>query len=72
LEKNPSGGIHHIAFGTDNVVEQLAQASNAGVKLIHKEPFEGAAGKMVAFLHPKSTFGVLTEFCAPKNGAPTH
>ena len=49
-----------------------AQASNAGVKLIHKEPFEGAAGKMVAFLHPKSTFGVLTEFCAPKNGAPTH
>jgi methylmalonyl-CoA/ethylmalonyl-CoA epimerase len=54
------------------VVEQLAQASNAGVKLIHKEPFEGAAGKMVAFLHPKSTFGVLTEFCAPKNGAPTH
>ena len=71
LEKNPSGGIHHIAFGTDNVVEQLALASNAGVKLINNEPFEGAAGKMVAFLHPKSTFGVLTEFCAPKNGA-TH
>jgi methylmalonyl-CoA/ethylmalonyl-CoA epimerase len=69
LEKNPAGGIHHIAFGTDDVVEQLALASKAGVKLIHKEPFEGAAGKMVAFLHPKSTFGVLTEFCAPKNGA---
>src|SRR3954464_1841213 len=59
LEKNPSGGIHHIAFGVDNVEGQLAQASGAGVKLIHETPFEGAANKLVAFLHPKSTFGVL-------------
>jgi methylmalonyl-CoA/ethylmalonyl-CoA epimerase len=68
LEKNPSGGIHHIAFGTDSVENQLTQASNAGVKLIHEKPFEGAGNKLVAFLHPKSTFGVLTEFCAPKTG----
>jgi methylmalonyl-CoA/ethylmalonyl-CoA epimerase len=34
--------------------------------LIHEKPFEGAANKLVAFLHPKSTYGVLTEFCAPK------
>lgn len=69
LEKNPAGGIHHIAFGVSNVEDQLKQASGAGVKLIHEKPFEGAANKLVAFLHPKSTFGVLTEFCAPKNGA---
>ncbi len=66
LEKNPAGGIHHIAFATDDVAGQLKQASEAGVKLIHEVPFEGAAGKLVAFLHPKSTFGVLTEFCMPK------
>jgi methylmalonyl-CoA/ethylmalonyl-CoA epimerase len=68
LEKNPAGGIHHIAFGVDKVEGQLKQAADAGVKLIHEKPFEGAANKLVAFLHPKSTFGVLTEFCAPKNG----
>ncbi len=66
LEKNPAGGVHHIAFATDDVAGQLKQASEAGVKLIHEVPFEGAAGKLVAFLHPKSTFGVLTEFCMPK------
>jgi methylmalonyl-CoA/ethylmalonyl-CoA epimerase len=66
LEKNPSGGIHHIAFATDDINGQLKQASGAGIKLIHEHPFEGAANKLVAFLHPKSTFGVLTEFCAPK------
>jgi len=59
-------GIHHIAFRTDSVEGQLHAASEAGVRLIHEIPFEGAAGKLVAFLHPKSTFGVLTEFCQPK------
>jgi methylmalonyl-CoA/ethylmalonyl-CoA epimerase len=66
LEKNPAGGVHHIAFATDSIDAQLKQATAAGVKLIHEVPFEGAAGKLVAFLHPKSTFGVLTEFCMPK------
>jgi len=66
LEKNPSGGIHHIAFATSDINGQLKQAAGTGVKLLHEVPFEGAAGKLVAFLHPKSTFGVLTEFCAPK------
>lgn len=68
LEKNPSGGVHHVAFATDKIEDQLSQAASAGVKLIHEKPFEGAANKLVAFLHPKSTFGVLTEFCSPKNG----
>ena len=66
LETNPAGGVHHIAFATTDITGQLARASGAGVKLIHEVPFEGAAGKLVAFLHPKFTGGVLTEFCAPK------
>lgn len=73
LEKNPNGGVHHIAFGTDDINAQLNRASGAGVKLIHEKPFDGAAGKLVAFLHPKSTFGVLTELCMSKpGGAPQH
>jgi len=72
LEKNPAGGVHHVAFATDAIEAQLGQASAAGVKLIHEKPFDGAGGKQVAFLHPKSTFGVLTEFCMPKPGAAGH
>lgn len=59
-------GIHHIAFRTDDITGQLAQAAGAGVRLINEKPIEGAAGKLVAFLHPKSTHGVLTELCAIK------
>lgn len=62
-------GIHHVAFRTDDIAGQLRQAAGAGVRLIHEQPFEGAAGKLVAFLHPKSTRGVLTELCAIKPGA---
>ena len=64
LEKN-GPGIHHIAFATDDITGQLAQAKDGGTRLIHEVPFTGAADKLVAFLHPKSTFGVLTEFCQP-------
>jgi methylmalonyl-CoA/ethylmalonyl-CoA epimerase len=65
LEKNGEG-VHHVAFGTSDITGQLKQAADAGVKLIHEKPFEGAAGKLVAFLHPKSTHGVLTELCTPQ------
>jgi methylmalonyl-CoA/ethylmalonyl-CoA epimerase len=65
LEKNGEG-VHHIAFRTDNIEAQLGQAAESGARLIHEVPFEGAANKLVAFLHPKSTHGVLTEFCANK------
>ena len=68
LEKNPHGGVHHVAFATDDIEGQLAQAKNAGCQLLHEKPFAGAANKFVAFLHPKSTQGVLTEFCAPLEG----
>lgn len=58
-------GIHHVAFATPDVAGQLDRARTAGVRLIHESPVPGAAEKLVAFLHPKSTFGVLTEFCQP-------
>lgn len=64
-------GIHHIAFATDNIEAQLGKAKESGVRLIHEVPFDGAGGKLVAFLHPKSTHGVLTEFCMPAEGS-TH
>ncbi len=57
-------GVHHVAFATDDVMAQLAQASGAGVRLINETPVPGAGGKQVAFLHPKSTRGVLTELCS--------
>jgi methylmalonyl-CoA/ethylmalonyl-CoA epimerase len=57
-------GVHHVAFATDAIEDQLRTASSAGVRLIHEAPLPGAAGKLVAFLHPKSTHGVLTEFCS--------
>lgn len=68
LEKQGEG-IHHIAYATDDIEGQLRQAAAKGARLIHEQPFEGAEGKLVAFLHPKSTHGVLTEFCAPKASA---
>jgi methylmalonyl-CoA/ethylmalonyl-CoA epimerase len=58
-------GVHHVAFATDDIVGQLAQARDAGTRLINESPVPGANNKQVAFLHPKSTHGVLTEFCAP-------
>jgi methylmalonyl-CoA/ethylmalonyl-CoA epimerase len=63
LQRNGEG-IHHIAYYTDEIVEQLSRAKDAGCKLINEEPVPGAGGKKVAFLHPKSTHGVLTEFCS--------
>lgn len=57
-------GFHHIAYKSNNIHDQLDRAREAGCKLIHEEPITGAGNKLVAFLHPKSSHGVLTEFCA--------
>lgn len=57
-------GIHHIAFAMPDVNEALGDAEKAGVRLIDKEGRKGAEGLNIGFLHPKSTFGVLTEFCS--------
>lgn len=56
-------GFHHIAYRTGDIVNQLHLAEKEGCKLINKEPIVGAGGKLVAFLHPKSTHGILSEFC---------
>ncbi|MCG8338517.1 MAG: methylmalonyl-CoA epimerase [Proteobacteria bacterium] len=65
LEKK-GPGVHHIAYHSDNIQQQLEQAAQADCKLINETPVDGAGGKKVAFLHPKSTFGVLSEFCTKK------
>jgi methylmalonyl-CoA/ethylmalonyl-CoA epimerase len=59
-------GIHHIAFAQDDVGIALSQAGNNGVQLIDQSPRKGAEGLSIGFLHPKSTFGVLMEFCGKK------
>ena len=64
---NRGEGIHHIAFATDNVVDALADAANNGIRLIDAAPRKGAEGLNIAFLHPKSTCGVLTELCEDPN-----
>ena len=56
-------GFHHIAYRTDDIDGQLGTARAHGCRLVNETPVEGAGGKQVAFLHPASTFGVLTEFC---------
>jgi len=60
-------GIHHIAFAVEDIEEKLREAEAAGVRLIDTEPRRGAEGLSIAFLHPRSTFGVLTELCEDKN-----
>lgn len=55
-------GIHHIAVNVENIEEALKKAKDAGLKLIDEKPRIGAGGKKVAFVHPKSTHGVLLEF----------
>lgn len=60
-------GIHHLAFAVKNIESQLKHAEENGIKLIDSTPRNGAEGLSIAFLHPKSTFGVLTELCEDKN-----
>ena len=61
-------GVHHVAYAVENIEEALAEAESKGVRLIDKTPRRGAEGLTIAFLHPKSTGGVLTELCEDKNG----
>ncbi|MCC8020069.1 MAG: methylmalonyl-CoA epimerase [Rikenellaceae bacterium] len=60
-------GVHHVAFAVDGIERALAEVSEKGVELIDKAPRKGAEGLDIAFLHPKSTFGVLTELCEDNN-----
>ncbi|MCF8302665.1 MAG: methylmalonyl-CoA epimerase [Bacteroidales bacterium] len=60
-------GVHHIAFAVKGIEKVLEEAENKGMRLIDKQPRKGAEGLDIAFLHPKSTHGVLTELCENKN-----
>ena len=60
LEKRGEG-IQHIAFRVDNLEEALAELKEKGIRLIDEKPRQGAGGAKIAFLHPKSTHGVLIE-----------
>ncbi len=63
LEKNPSGGIHHVAYAVEDVQKSLDEYAAKGVRLIDAKPRPGANNKLIGFLHPKNTAGVLTELC---------
>ena len=60
---NRGEGVHHVAFHSSDLEAQLGQARDAGVKLVNETPTIGAGGKLIAFLHPKSTHGVMVELC---------
>jgi len=56
-------GIHHIAFDVEDIVSEIARLQNEGFVVLNETPKKGADNKLVAFLHPKSTNGVLIELC---------
>ncbi len=59
-------GIHHIAFETDHIEDEIERLLAEGFELIHQTPKDGADNKRIAFLHPKSTDGILVELCQEK------
>lgn len=56
-------GIHHIAYEVDDIYAEMERLKKEGFELIHQQPKEGADNKLICFLHPKSTNGVLVELC---------
>jgi methylmalonyl-CoA/ethylmalonyl-CoA epimerase len=59
-------GIHHVALGVESIQERIDEMKSKGIAMIHDKPNIGAGGALVAFMHPKSTGGVLYEFCEKK------
>ena len=64
IERN-GPGLHHVAYATEDIDSSLAAVRDAGLRLIDEEPRRGIRNSRVAFLHPKSTGGVLTELVEP-------
>ena len=58
--------LHHTAYRVDDIERELQRLRDAGVRLIDEKPRKGAHGNRIAFLHPKSTGGVLIELCQPE------
>ncbi|MFX3674821.1 MAG: methylmalonyl-CoA epimerase [Paenisporosarcina sp.] len=56
-------GIHHIAFGVEGIESRMKELHEKGIRILNEQPKKGAGGAQVAFLHPKSSFGVLYELC---------
>ncbi|MDG5491030.1 methylmalonyl-CoA epimerase [Psychroserpens sp. SPM9] len=56
-------GIHHIAFAVADIEKEIKRLKKEGFKMIHEQPKKGADNKLIAFLHPKATNGVLIELC---------
>jgi methylmalonyl-CoA/ethylmalonyl-CoA epimerase len=59
-------GIHHIAYAVDDILTEMERLKSEGFELIHQQPKEGADNKLICFLHPKSTNGILVELCQDK------
>lgn len=66
MEKNGEG-IHHVALATGDVTAGIAAVEQSGLRMIDSTPREGAGGAQIAFVHPKSSGGVLLEFCWRRN-----
>jgi methylmalonyl-CoA/ethylmalonyl-CoA epimerase len=64
LEKRGEG-LHHVALTVEDIQARIAELKESGVRMIDNVPRPGAHHMRIAFLHPKSTFGVLTELCEP-------
>jgi len=64
--KKRGKGIHHIAFGVDDIYAEMKRLEGEGFELLNEVPKEGADNKLVCFLHPKTTRGVLVEICQDK------
>jgi methylmalonyl-CoA/ethylmalonyl-CoA epimerase len=58
-------GIHHLAFTVSDIEQRIAQVQAAGLEVVNQTPRNGAHHNRIAFIHPKATFGVLTEICEP-------
>src|SRR5437660_752349 len=66
------GGIHHVAYGVEDVQASLEDLASMGMRLLDGRPRKGAGGKLVGFVHPKSASGVLTELCQDDPAAAGH
>ncbi|CAM3745573.1 methylmalonyl-CoA epimerase [Cytobacillus oceanisediminis] len=59
-------GLHHVALGVDSIQERINEMKEKGIRMLQDTPKPGAGGAQVAFMHPKSTGGILYEFCEKK------
>jgi len=66
LEKRGEG-LHHLAFTVEDIQSRIADLKESGIRMIDDTPRGGAHHTQIAFLHPKSSFGVLTELCEPQS-----